>query len=206
MKFPPAAGAALCIAIAILGAAHLRGPASVPVELAPKSPGVVLEADQEPAAGDFVTHQELDDVASIFAMRSYSIRCPTADAWSDDPLSEIAWGYTMLEWNYAVLDPLLCEAALDVGVEENTDDWARALAVSVLIHESYHGRRWGARANEAKVECKAFRHWRIGMGLFGAGDEEVDRLWPWALALHWRLTRLAKEYYLPSCELPVPWR
>ncbi len=173
---------------------------------ASKHPGALVPAshDVEPPR-QFVTHQELDDVASIVAMRPYSIHCPTAEAWADDPLSEIAWGYTMLVWDFAVLNPMLCEAALDVGVEEISDDWARALSVSVLIHEAYHGRRWGGRANEAKVECKAIRHWTVGMQMLGGGDEEIGRLKGWALAMHWRLARLADEYYLPSCDVPNPW-
>lgn len=173
----------------------------------PRHPGVVVPAGASaPSLSRYLTHEELDELASRFAMRPYEIRCPTAEEWADDPWSPLAWGYTRLEWSYAILDPFLCAAALDVvDGSEAFPAWARALAVSVIVHESYHGRRWSGRANEALVECKAIRHWTVAMRLLGASEEIVDELKGWALAHHWRLVRLADEYHLESCGVPNPW-
>ncbi len=200
------AAAALAVALAIAGAAVARSPSSAsPFHPLPKSPGLLLrDADHAPPA-PFVTYPDLDRVATIFAMRPYSIHCPTPEGWELDPLSEIAWGYTALEWDYAVLDPILCEAALDLGIEESSDDWVRALAAQVFAHETLHGRLWSHRANEAKVQCHAVRHSTVAMRLLGAREEEVQRLKPYALLFHWRLGRLVDEYFDPSCVVPSYW-
>lgn len=181
--------------------------AGAEIEEMAKHPGAVLTPAQGvPDLGEYTTYPELDRLASIFAMRPYEIRCPTASAWADNPLSPYVWGYTTLRWSYAVLDPLLCDAVLDVAAgSTDSASWVRAVGVSVLVHESYHGRRWHGRADEALVECKAIRHWTSAMRMLGADEISIDSLKGWALMAHWRLARLADDYYSPSCEVPNPW-
>lgn len=196
--------------LAALGPATTGSTDASQVERSPKHPGILLAHDvpaQKPS--EYVTHPELDELATTFAMRPYSIHCPTLEAWEADPNADRAWGYTYLFWDFAVLDPMLCDAALDVAGKDAgsvpSPDWARALAVSVIVHEGYHGRLWHGRANEALVECKAVRHWTVAMRMLGVGEAAIAELNGWALALHWRLVRLNDLYYAPACGVPNPW-
>ena len=100
----------------------------------------------------------LSPVASIFAMRPVSVRCYEG-VEDGSPAVEGAWGYVkkpLGRAKYAAIDGTLCAAALHLN-DESIDAYHRALGVLVLVHESYHLRRWGNASNEAKVECQAIR-------------------------------------------------
>jgi len=168
----------------------------------------LLIASGAPPAGEYRRYPELDRLASTFAMRTAHMRCPTPDAWASNPLSLFVWAYTTLGWNYAIVDPSLCDAALSVarGISESQEPWRIGVAVSTIVHESYHLRRqWSLRGNEAAVQCKAIRHFTVAMRMLGADEELVEATKGWALMDHWRIARLADEYYLPDCGVPKPW-
>lgn len=146
----------------------------------------------------------LDALASKFAMRPVTIECLTEE---EDSTLSYAWGYTYLYWDKAVVDAALCNAALAIadGAPEREPDWRMAVAVLVLVHESYHMRHWDLRHSEAAVECRAIRHTRVAMRLLGADERLADRLMPWALATHWRIGAVAPEYNSKTCKVPWPW-
>jgi hypothetical protein len=200
--------AAWTVALVLAGAIALSALSAKAAEPLEAAKGTLVLSPQQatPELGDYVTYDELDRLGSTFAMRPYEIRCPTTDAWAANPLSAFAWGYTTLHWSYAVLDPLLCAAVLDVaGGSGSSPPWARAVGVEVLVHESYHGRRWHGRADEGLVQCQAIRHWTAAMHMLGADEISIELLKGWALASHWRITRLADEYYSRDCDVPNPW-
>lgn len=151
-----------------------------------------------PAAAD----PRLDRLATVFAMRPATIACHTA---AQDAVINEAWGYTNLSWAYAVLDRGLCDAVTAMLDGTAYADWQAALGVLVLVHESYHVRLWPGRADEAQVECRAIRHWRVAMRIAGVDEPTIARLWPYAAWLHFRLAALAPSYNLQGCEIPVPW-
>jgi hypothetical protein len=109
-------------------------------------------------ANGYTRNQTLDAIASWLAMRPVGVKC--YDELEDgSPWSHGAWGYVWKpvgKAKFMHLDDRMCEGALGVNDPE-LPVWKRALGVLVLTHESYHLRRWGAAANEAKVECKAGR-------------------------------------------------
>lgn len=140
---------------------------------------------------------DMNRVASIFAMRPVTIACATPE--TDANLTD-AWGYTYLTWDFAVMRQELCDA-----LEHPTELWSEAVAVAVLVHESYHMRLWPLRANEAVVECRAIRHFKVGARLLGIPPDRVALLLPWALMEHWRLAALVPEYFQVDCKVPNPW-
>jgi hypothetical protein len=101
-----------------------------------------------------------------------------------------------------VLHPALCAGALAVA-DPGVPVWQRAMGVLVLVHEAYHLRRWAWRRNEARVECQAIRHFRVGARLLGASPELANELLPVALAAHARMVKLFPEYNDPTCKLPL---
>lgn len=144
----------------------------------------------------------LSAVASVFAMRPVNVRCYNSTE-DGSPALERAWGYVKTPlWRarYTAIDGRLCDAALTIN-DPSIDRFYRALGVLVLIHESYHLRKWGAAGNEAKVECQAIRHWKVGARLLGATESTLEDLWPMALAQHAEITRIV-EYDDPSCRVP----
>jgi hypothetical protein len=151
---------------------------------------------------------ELQRVASIFAMRTAEVHCPTTDEWIHDPIwgaganPSRAWGYTDMVNDFIVLHPALCAGALAVS-DAAVPAWQRATGVLVLVHEAYHMRLWASRRNEAKVECQAIRHFRTGARLLGASPELANDLLPFALAAHARMVRLFPEYNDPTCKVPL---
>lgn len=127
-------------------------------------------------------------VASVFAERPVRVKCynPIEE---ESPAGFGAWGYVRKpvgSARYMHLDADACDGALRVN-DPTIPAWVRALGVGVLIHEAYHMRRWGLAGDEAKVECAAIRHWKVGARMLGASDETVQTLWPWALAEHYEL-------------------
>jgi len=145
-------------------------------------------------------NSQMDAVASTFAQHEVKVVCDP-----QDEMFKSAWGYVYLT------DPLtLNEAPYLCAALENVNDGLyglsrRALAILVLIHESYHQRLpWGDRGDEAKVECKAIRHFRYGAQFLGASPEFATALRAYALVWHWRLAAKYPEYNLEGCKVPNP--
>lgn len=152
----------------------------------------------------YTTYPTLDALASVFSMRPVQIHCTRVQ---DDWLLGRAWGYTVVkpEWNFAVMQAPLCNAAIQLAAGMPVKGWLAALSVLVLVHESYHMRRWDLRANEAVVECRAIRHWQAGMRLLRVPQATIEGLKPWALAEHFRQEAKLPEYAQRSCLEPWPW-
>ena len=151
---------------------------------------------------------ELERVASIFALRDAEVRCPSTDEWIGDPVwgngpnPARAWGYTDMIGDYIVLHPALCAGALAVS-DATLPLWQRATGVLVLVHEAYHLRRWSGRRSEAKVECQAIRHFKIGAERLGASQPLTNDLLAYALAAHERMVTLFPNYRDRKCKLPL---
>jgi len=165
-----------------------------------------------PTAGSYYKHNKLNEVASWIAMRPVEVFCYLDDE-DEAPWTYGSWGYVdkpLGKQSYEALDFRLCEGAQNIN-DTNILKWQRALGVLALTHESYHLRRWGGAGDEAKVECKAIRHWRYTAQKFGATNEIIEDLWPLALALHYKLTNYVdydknfnqiRPYYDPNCKVP----
>jgi len=72
--------------------------------------------------------------------------------------------------------------------------------VLTLVHESYHVRHWRWRLNEARVECQAIRHFRVGVRVLGGSQELADRLLPLGLSWHDQIAQ-DPTYRLAPCKL-----
>lgn len=161
-----------------------------------------------PAAFAYDRPPVIEHVASVFALRSVDVRCPTMEEWLSDPMwgsdpnPQRAWGYTDMVHDFSVIDPLLCAGAAAV-TDTAVPAWQRATGVLVLVHESYHLRHWSGRYSEAKVECQAIRRFRQGAELLGASPELANELLPYGLAAHDRMVRLFPNYRARSCKLPL---
>lgn len=151
----------------------------------------------------------LNEVASIYAQRPVEAWCYSFDE-EDAPAAVGAWGYVLVplaQQTEMHLDNKVCIGALAVN-QKNVPAWQRAIGVATLVHESYHLRKWGAAGNEAKVECKAIRHWKDAARMLGATEETVAELWPYALAEHYELANYldvwnqTRPYFDPSCDVP----
>lgn len=143
-------------------------------------------------------YAELARVASIFAQQPVTVTCQTP---AEDPELYTAWGYVFLAIPEIHLSPYLCDAAVD----KTASAGVRSLAILVLVHESYHLRKqWADRGDEAKVECKAIRHFRVGAMLLGETPEQATVLRAFAIAFHWRLAAKIPEYNLEHCKVPRP--
>jgi hypothetical protein len=161
-----------------------------------------------PPASAYDRPPALEGVASYFAGHPAEVRCPSMEEWIRDPIwgndanPQRAWGYTDMLNEHIVLHPALCEGALAV-TDATVPAWQRATGVLVLVHEAYHLRRWTFRRDEAKVECRAIRHFTVGTELLGASREFANDLLPYALAAHARMVRLFPEYNDSRCKLPL---
>lgn len=150
----------------------------------------------------------IEQVASAFALRPVDVRCPTMEEWVSDPIwgsaanPQRAWGYTDMVNDFSVIHPVLCAGALAV-TNATVPGWQRATGVLVLVHESYHLRRWIGRNSEAIVECQAIRHFREAAELLGASPTLANDLLPYGLAAHDRMVRLYPNYRDRSCKLPL---
>src|SRR5262249_39934706 len=120
----------------------------------------------------------------------------------NDPNPQRAWGYTDMVNDFSVIHPLLCAGALAVA-DSAIPAWQRGIGVLVLVHESFHLRRWSGRYSEAQVECQAIRHFRRGAELLGASPELANDLLPYGLAAHDRMVRLYPNYRARTCKLPL---
>jgi hypothetical protein len=171
---------------------------------------LILIATVLTAAPRAVAHQrssDLERVASVFAQRDAEVRCPSMDEWIVDPIwggptQARAWGYTNMIDEHIVLHPALCAGAMAID-DPALPLWQRATGALVLVHEAYHLRRWGGRRNEARVECRAIRHFRVGAELLGASPDVANALLPFALAAHQRMITLFPTYRAQHCGLPL---
>jgi hypothetical protein len=144
----------------------------------------------------------VNQVSAVYSLGSGEVRCPSTEEWQNDADAWFSYAYTNLLGNYAVLSPAVCAGALGVGTAE-TPDWQEALGVIVLVHESFHLRKWRWRRNEAKVECQAMAHFQDAAVRLGASLEHASELYPYALAMHSNLVRNFPEYRDRKCVLPV---
>jgi hypothetical protein len=114
-------------------------------------------------------------------------------------------GYTNMQTGreYAVLSPVVCRGALGIATAE-VPDWQEALGVLVLVHESFHLRRWRWRRNEAKVECQALVYFREAAVRLGATPEQAHALYAYALALNAYQSSVQPQYRDRTCRL-APW-
>ena len=132
------------------------------------------------------------------------VRCPeSAQEWRfdlggmDDSDSEDVYGRTFIGSSVVEFRWDLCPI-LDQLAYSDADDSTKALAVLTLLHESYHVRHWAWRLDEARVECRAIRHFRVGVRVLGGSQELADRLLPYALAWDAEIT-MTPGYHLASC-------
>jgi hypothetical protein len=168
-----------------------------------------------PTAGAATSYPELDAFLSKVAMRPVSLVCENID---EDKALVGAWAHVRLpvgRQHEARARTPICEGALAVARGDETfPDWKRALGVAVIVHEGYHLRHWSGAASEAKVECKAIRHFKIAVQLLGGSRQVADELLPVALAYHYELVYLSRlwsrsgarpgrdSYEDLTCELP----
>jgi hypothetical protein len=144
----------------------------------------------------------LNEVSAVYSLGSGEVRCPSTEEWRSDPESWSSYAYSNLRENYTVLSPAVCAGALGVGTAQ-IPDWQEAFGVIVLVHESFHLRRWRWRRHEGKVECQAMVHFQEAAVRLGASKEHAYELYPYALAMHNNLVRSFPEYRDRKCVLPV---
>lgn len=180
----------------------------------------LLQPAPAPPDPEYPRDAELGRVASIFAMRPVGIECPTWEQWSTDPIGNNgAIGYTWGDgWDFAVVGyyggKSLCAAARaiksdGITTEDRGDGLPYrftkadlALAVMVLVHESYHLRMsYRNRHLEYAVQCKAIRHWRYAVYFLGGSEALATRLWPYAWREHQEINR-NPVYRSTRCKVP----
>ena len=110
------------------------------------------------------------------------------------------YGRTDIRRQVVSFRPDLCPI-LDNLALSDADNRTKALAVLVLVHESYHVRHWAWRLDEARVECQAIRHFRAGVRILGGSAALADRLLPFGLAWHNWITE-NRLFFRSSCRLP----
>lgn len=146
---------------------------------------------------------KLTEVAHVYSLGVGEVRCASEAEWNADFGASFGWAYTNVRDEVAVISPLVCEGALNVG-NADVPSWRQALGVLVLTHEAFHLRRWRYRRDEGKVECQAMVHFKEAAERLGASRAQAEDLYPYALALHQRQLRLFPRYRDPRCVLP-PW-
>jgi hypothetical protein len=160
-----------------------------------------------PAARAYTTDPHIGAFVELFANGAPAeVRCPDSlEEWSLDlgsPLNADAiYGRTFTRSAVVEFRSDLCPI-LDDLAHSTADDSTKALAVLTLVHESYHVRHWRWRLDEARVECQAIRHFRVGVRVLGGSQELADRLLPLALSWHDELGR-DPLYRFASCRLPA---
>jgi hypothetical protein len=155
-----------------------------------------------PSASAYETPGRLAEVAHAYSFGVGEVRCASSAEWDTDFASARGWAYTNIRAEIAVLGPLVCEGALNVGTE-NVPLWRQALGALVLTHEAFHLRRWRFRRNEGKVECQAIVYFKDAAQRLGATAAQAENLYPYALALHAHLVRLFPAYKDPKCVIPA---
>jgi hypothetical protein len=163
----------------------------------------VLALTAAASAGAYERPSRLNDVARTYSLGTGEVRCPSAAEWEADFGSSFGYAYTNLVQDYAVLSPLVCAGADAVG-STRVPGWQQALGVLVLVHESFHLRRWRWRRNEGKVECQAMVYFREAAVALGATESEAYDLYAYAIALHDYKLKVFPQYRDRSCRL-TPW-
>jgi hypothetical protein len=153
------------------------------------------------AAADDVPAR-LNEVAHVYSLGVGEVRCPAQAEWEAYYGSAFAWGSTNLREDYATLAPFICEGAMSVG-GSTLPLWQQAAGVWVLVHEAFHLRHWRLRRDEAKVACQAIVYFRDAAMRLGASEEQAEELYPYALALHIRQTKLFSWYRDRNCPVPL---
>jgi hypothetical protein len=156
-----------------------------------------------PTARAYDSPHQLTELAHVYSLGAGEVRCPSAVEWGEDFAASFSWAYTSLRDDYAVLGPLVCEGALNVGGAE-IPAWQQALGVLVLTHEAFHLRHWRFRRNEGKVECQALVAFKDAAQRLGATAAQAEDIYPYAIALHEYKVRLFPQYRDPECVVP-PW-
>jgi hypothetical protein len=156
-----------------------------------------------PVVRAFDAPATLTDVARAYSLGVGEVRCPSSAEWDADFASSFGMAYTNMHDDYAVLGPLACEGALNMG-SPDVPLWQQALGALVLAHEAFHLRRWRFRRDEGKVECQAIVNFKDAAQRLGATAAEAENLYPYALALHAHKVRLFPSYRDPTCRIP-PW-
>lgn len=154
------------------------------------------------AASGYETPRTLNDVAHVYSLGVGEVRCPSPAEWKADWASSFGYAYTNVRDEYTVLSPDVCSGALGVG-STTVPDWQQALGVLVLVHESFHLRRWRWRRNEGKVECQALVYFREAAVRLGASPEHAASLYAYATALHAYKVRFFPQYRDPSCRVAL---
>lgn len=154
------------------------------------------------AASGYEKPATLNEVARVYSLGVGEVRCPSPEEWKADWASSFGYAYTNVRDEYAVLSPQVCAGALGVG-SEAVPDWQEALGVLVLVHESFHLRRWRWRRNEGKVECQALVYFREAAVRLGATVEHGASLYAYATALHAYKVRLFPQYRDPGCRVAL---
>lgn len=157
-------------------------------------------------AGDARAYErpaKLNDVAKVYSLGVGEIRCPSSAEWNADFASAFGYAYTNMAEEYAVLSPTVCSGAAGVG-SDRVPEWKQALGVLVLVHESFHLRRWRWRRNEGKVECQAMVYFREAAVRLGASAAQAYDLYAYAIALHAYKVSLFPQYRDPGCRF-APW-
>ena len=156
-----------------------------------------------PSATAYEVPRDLNEVAHVYSLGVGEVRCPSRAEWDEDWASSFGWAYTNVREDYTVLGPVVCAGALSVG-RADVPAWQQALGVLVLTHEAFHLRHWRFRRNEGKAECQALANFRDATQRLGATAEQVEDLYPYALALHEYKVRLFPQYRDLKCVIP-PW-
>lgn len=154
------------------------------------------------AAQAYERPAKLNEVAASYSLGVGEIRCPSQREWDADFASSFGYAYTNMLDDYSVLSPLVCAGALGVA-SNDVPDWQQALGVLVLVHESFHLRRWRWRRNEGKVECQAMVYFKEAAVRLGASGEHAHSLYAYAIALHMYKVSLFPQYRDRACKLTL---
>jgi hypothetical protein len=144
----------------------------------------------------------LNEVSAVYSLGAGEVRCPSTEEWRSDAASSFSHAYTHMLENYAVLSPTACAGARGVGTAE-IPDWQEAFGILVLVHESFHLRKWRWRRHEGKVECQAMVYFQDAAVRLGASKEHAYELYSYALAMHANTIRNFRDYRDRKCVLPV---
>jgi hypothetical protein len=149
---------------------------------------------------------ELAPVASAIAGWDLTVLCYVHDE-PNDPWAYGAWAYVQLMLPVVHLSKETCDGARAVvNGDVSVPLHLQGLGVLALVHEAYHLKislpLW-RRQHEGQTECRAVKRVPQALLELGADQELADAILPWALASHYKITALDKDYDWPSCKVPV---
>jgi hypothetical protein len=147
----------------------------------------------------------VDSVASAIAGREVHVVC-LEEGEPGYPADMGAWAYVYLWGDNEFMSEEVCDGLYALAHNVPAPLWKQALGVLVLAHESFHlNRDVKEPGDEARTECRAIKHAARTVRLLGGDDETYERLFPYLLALHWRIAAKAREYYHEPCRVPNFW-